>query len=512
MMTTRAPLIQRLQQFAQTQPDRTALSDTQGSQISYRQLWQRASRIAGILDQYRDKNDFAFVLANKGILQAVAIISGLISQRPVAIIDLRQGSARVAEMLQQGRNLVGLIDGNGRKLLDQLTDSHTPLPTIHCHSIDSENSSDDIQTIAGTFNHPVTTATTIVPPQTALIIYTSGSTGMPKGVCIGSQDLDARLTTEQQWFEISSRERILGVLPVNFDVGLTQLLGTLFAGAEYVFCYSWFPADIIKQITLTNPSGLAMSPMIWKGLLRFKDQELLWQTLNQLRYATLSGGTIDLTDQQKIIRHLRQATLIKTYGQTEMFRIAAHKVAPDTDALMSVGQAYPGVSFVILDDAGQPLPAGKTGVVAAKGMGKMIGYVGNPQNDDATSMILTGDLGHVDEQGRLTISGRKNDMVKIMDQRVFPQDVAHSIKTILNLPDVVVVATDDTEPKLLAVFECGPDHHLSKQDMLKTLRQQLASHLIPKHLYQIDKIPATLNGKVNMMAIKAFIQEQEQHA
>ncbi|WP_428241879.1 class I adenylate-forming enzyme family protein [Gynuella sp.] len=511
-MTTGTQLIQQLQQFADSQPNRIALSDTQGTQITYRQLWQRGCQIAAILDQYQDKNDFSFVLANKGILQAVAIIGGLISQHPLAIIDLRQGSARVAEMLQQGRNLVGLIDSNGRKLLDQLTVSNTPLPTIHCHSIDYEDPSDDVQTIAGTFNHPASMVTDIVPPKTALIIYTSGSTGMPKGVCIGSPDLDARLTTEQQWFEINAQECILGVLPVNFDVGLTQLLGTLFAGAEYVFCYSWFPADIIKQITLVSPSGLAMSPMIWKGLLRFKDQELLWQTLNQLRYVTLSGGAIDLADQQKIIRHLRQARLIKTYGQTEMFRIAAHKVAPDTDALNSVGQAYPGVSFVILDERGQPLPAGETGVVAAWGMGKMLGYVGNQKNDEPASMILTGDLGHIDEQGRLTISGRQNDMVKILDQRVFPQDVAHNLKAILNVADAVVVATEEAEPRLIAVLEYGSDHYLSKQAMLKILRQQLASHLIPKHLYQIDKIPATLNGKVNMTAIKAFIREQEQHA
>ena len=501
-------LVNRIRTFAQSQPDRIALSDAQGMQLSYRQLWQAAERIGQNIEQCPQHTDFAFVLANKGILQAVAIVAGLICNQPLAIIDLRQGSARVASMLNQGRSVIGIVDAAGEKLLDQINATGETIPVSYCLKIDTDSLQPQPIPVTTMLAAADISATAVVPNGTALIIYTSGSTGTPKGVCIGAMDLDARADTEQSWFELSGQDRILGVLPLNFDVGLTQLLGTLYAGGQYIFSASWLPTDIVKQITIKQPAGLAMSPMIWKGLLKIKDQERLWTQLNTLRYVTLSGGTLDIQEQQQIVANLHSATLIKTYGQTEMFRIASRKLNKAADALAAIGNAYPGVEFFITDDHGLPVTAGHSGNISARGMGQMIGYVGNPVTI-AGEPILTGDLGFIDSEGRLTISGRKSDMIKILDQRVFPQDVANSIKNILQVSDAVVIATDDSEPKLLAVVEIDIRDPQTEQLMLKTLRQQLASHLVPRRLYCIDRIPATLNGKVNTMAIREFIREQE---
>lgn len=502
-------IINRLYTFSRTQPDRVALSDTSGLQISYGRLWEIASRLSMRLGEFQQDTDFAFVLTNRGILQAVSIVAALMCGHPLAIIDVRQGSARIASMLNQGRRGIGIVDAIGEKLLGQIDvfeDNSAVTYYLRMESSSFEPRSGQIPLGQEAYAH--IDSSSPVPKGTGLIIYTSGSTGCPKGVCVSVEDIDARAAVEQSWFELQDNDRILGLLPINFDVGLAQLLGSLFSGSQYIFSYSWFPSDIIQRIRVDRPTGLAMSPMVWKGLLKVKDKQQLWSAFNTLRYVTLSGGTLGISEQTEILQNLTSAQLIKTYGQTEMFRIASLKVGNDIEALKSVGYAYPGVEMFITDDSGRVVSPGQVGNISAKGMGKMIGYVGNAviSTDDP---IQTGDLGYIDDSGRLCISGRKGDMVKIMDQRIFPSDVAQSIKEILNVSDAVVIASGGEGPKLDAVLEVEFSAVNDQHKILKLLRQRLASHLVPRRLYFIDKIPTTFNGKVDFTAIREFIREQE---
>lgn len=504
-------LVNKVAGYADSLADSIAISDTSGNDITYFDLWAAASDIARKLEEVRGETDFAFVMANRGPLQAVAILASRICDIPLAIIDIRQGSTRIANMLNQGNRVTGIVDKIGESLLGKIDELEGLSSVSRYLRIEIASFDSDWMTFPGATDEIVDTGKACpLPDRTALIIYTSGSTGVPKGVCISDSDLDERARVEQEWFGIRQGDRILGVLPVNFDVGLTQLLGTLFSGGHYIFTSSWFPADLLKQISLYKPCGLAMSPMIWKGLLKVQDTDQLWEQLNTLRYVTLSGGALPLADLQLINQNLKNAGFIKTYGQTEMFRIASCKVLNASD-LESVGTAYPGVEILITDDSGQIVPAGKEGNILATGLGRMLGYVGDKDIDSARP-VFTGDLGYLDDSGRLVISGRKSDMIKIMDQRVFPQDVANTIKSILNVSDVVVLtsySSDASDPSLHAVIEMDNPDRGDEKVIKGMLRQRLASHIVPKNIYFINKIPETLSGKIDIPAVRALFHRED---
>ena len=349
-MSSIVSFVDQLVALSEQQPAAPSLTVGKNETVDYQTLWSRSVELADKLKLASKDSDFAFILCHRNEMQVIAIIAVLIAGVPTAIVDLRQGNARIANMLSQGNGLCGLVDSAGQKVLTELL-AESKLTTVKSYlSLEqSDNECVEVGFTSDLKSH--------LPIDSALILFTSGSTGEPKGVCITKSDIDQRCITEKNWFELSQEDKILGVLPLNFDVGLIQLLGSLYSGAHHVMASSWLPADILKNIERWGVTGLALSPMVWQGLLKSKDHEVLWDFLNRLRYVTLSGGTLAKTTLDYVAKSLTQTAFIKTYGQTEMFRIAALKIqanetVDNADALYSVGAAYPNVSLSVVDDSG----------------------------------------------------------------------------------------------------------------------------------------------------------------
>lgn len=498
--------IDRLCEFAQQRPEALALTVAKMPALSYADLWQESKMLAEAIKKAFDDSpgDFLVVLSHRNQYQVIAIVAALIAGVPIAIIDLRQGVFRVAAMLAQGNNLLALVDKAGNDLLESINKEKKLTTVKSCLSLDDFHNG---FVSCGSWDASARVGN-VVPRNTAIILYTSGSTGNPKGVCIVRSDLIHRCQAEKDWFELVESDCIMGVLPLNFDVGLLQLLGSLYAGAHHVMVASWLPADILKTIDSMGADGLALSPMVWRGLLKSKNHQQLWQRLNQLRYITLSGGSLDEETLLYIVKHLHSATFIKTYGLTEMFRIASLKLTSLMSDVAPVGEAYAGVDIVIIDEFGHVLPKGEEGEIVASGMGAMGGYLSSPGVDKPKNKldtaIATGDLGYIDTAGYLVVRGRKNEMIKVFDQRIFPADVANSLQEILDLSPIYVLASDDQEPHLIAVLESSKTDK-SSDELTALIRKSMASHLVPRIMLLLDEIPVTANGKIDAMKIKQMV-------
>jgi len=491
-------LLDRLDELAVSAPGRAAVVFGRGRTrqvVSYGELVAEARNLAERLAR-ADAQGATFVAAARGGPLIIGLLACLWAGVPGALIDLQQPARRTQSILEQAPRALVLTDAAGALHLGRV---NTP-PSLRLMPLLEPAR-------AGTSAATARARAPLPSDAPAIVLFTSGSTGVPKGVVIGRTDLDQRLAVEGDWFGLTPDDRILGVLPLTFDVGLTQCLGTLYAGGTHVLGDSWLPADLVSRIDEENVTGLALAPMVWRQLLAAKQAAAVWAALNRLRYVTLSGGSLSRPELEHLRAHLTTARFVRTYGQTEMFRIAALDVRAHPEKLDSVGPAYPGVRFEVRRLDGAVAAPGEVGEVFAGGLGRMLGYWGEASGAVATDarLVATADWGSVDEDGFLYLKGRKDEMVKILDRRVFPAEIASLCRAALTDPSIEVVVLPRTEPMVVAFTTAA----LSESDRavkILLMRRELGNLLAPRSLLTIEQMPATLSGKVDYVALRAHAE------
>lgn len=489
-------LFQKLNTFAGEIPDKVALSWT-GGQLNYGQLICAVIEARNLLIEQHPTGTYVYLVSLRHGGLVAFLLAGLSLGRTVAILDPRSKSDRLLYCADNGLSGVWVID---------------ELLTTTRNEIENKSTAPVILTSSSHLSLSADDASALLPADTQgkLVIFTSGSTGDPKGVLIDQAELEQRIETELNWFGISPGVPILGALPLNFDVGLTQLFTSLWVGAEHHFLESWLPNDILSAVEQLAPQGLALSPMVWRLLLGAQQKERFWPILNGLNYITLSGGDLAPDLLQTIASNLTRTKFFKTYGQSEFFRIASLPVNIYPEKLTSVGHAYPGVMIEIRDSDGNLCPAGKVGEVFSSGNGRMNGYLQRgqylPVNNNEPH--ATGDLGFLDAEGFLTICGRKDEMIKILDQRIFPKDIANSIDAALGIKGTEVIALKTGQDYQLAAFICPP-LQVSEQQVINTLRKSLTNYMVPKQVIYVEQWPTTSSGKLDKQSLASLADQQQ---
>lgn len=329
-------------------------------------------------------------------------------------------------------------------------------------------------------------------PDLALLLSTSGSTGSPKFV---------RLTLDQVLHNANAIADVLDVragevgcahLPLHYSYGLSILTSHLVRGAPILLTErSFTDRDFWATAREAKVAHLPGVPFHFQMMQRMRYERL---NLPSLRVLTQAGGSLGIEARREAHRFMSDCggRFHVMYGQTEAaprMTTLAHEdfaVAPE-----SVGNALPDGAFEILDDNGYPLGPGVAGLVCYRGPNVMLGYA-EKRSDLALGDVLkgrldTGDIGYLDRDGRLTITGRAKRFGKIFGLRV-------------NLDEIERAVTALVGPA--AVVQNGDHIHIAHTDPAGAeLVTRLSSlFTIPRtayRLHRLDAIPHTDRGKVD---------------
>jgi acyl-CoA synthetase (AMP-forming)/AMP-acid ligase II len=346
--------------------------------------------------------------------------------------------------------------------------------------------------------------------RTGCCLFTSGSTGVPKGVRVGAQDLRARAQAEVAWYELTPADRLLNLLPFSFDVGLNQVCSAIEVGCELVLSPSWLPADVLKTVAELGITGVSGVPGIWQDVLA---QGLAFdaEVHASLRYITVSGGDLAPSQRDALPAMAGPAGIYKTYGQTEAFRASSLHPSEFASRPGSVGRAFGDVRLYVVDESGAPLGANASGQVVHTGLGAMLGYVDgidrgkrrpNPfvgPDDGHAWAIFTGDQGHLDAEGYLFLQGRRDGMLKINGNRVYPAEVEGQLAALDGVDEAVVLGFKGAPDQMVA-FVKGAG--LEGVAVRRAVARLLPGYMVPARVEVLAVMPRTASGKPDRPALR----------
>ena len=343
----------------------------------------------------------------------------------------------------------------------------------------------------------------------AVLLYTSGTSGRPKGVMLTHANLQANIAQVMQWAEFDQSDTMLGVLPQFHSFGLTVLtLLPLTIGCRAVYAARFVPTKIVRTLREHRPTVLVAIPSMYNALLALKSAEP--DDFSSLRY-TVSGGE---PLPEAIFRGFRDrfgVTINEGYGLTETSPVTnwcrPHEWRPH-----SVGRPLPGVrERIVAWDTGLDLPANMDGEVRIAGPNVMRGYFKRPEETaavfDEQGFFQTGDIGRLDDDGHLYITGRLKEMLIIAGENVFPRE----IEEVLNQhPAVagsgVVGAQDPSRGEVPVAFvEVREGMSLDERTLLAFCRDRLAGYKIPREVRFLDALPRNPTGKILRRQLKTML-------
>ena len=346
---------------------------------------------------------------------------------------------------------------------------------------------------------PVRLGRGAAPDDTLVILYTSGTSGRPKGVMLSERNLASNVSQVVRWARFGPPDTMLGVLPQFHSFGLTVLtLLPLCVGCRAVYTARFVPARLLELAARHRPSVFVAIPSMYNALLHSRGAGT--GQFDRLRYA-VSGGE-PLPDAVAAGFHERFGVRINEgYGLTETSPVT-NWCLPEEYRAHSVGRALPEVEERIVDPEGRVLGPGQDGEVRIKGPNVMKGYYNLPELTasvfDEQGFFRTGDMGRMDADGHLFITGRIKEMLIISGENVFPREIEEAVNHHPSVRDSAVVGLKDPSRGEVPVcfVELREGAAWDEAAVRAFVRERLPPYKVPREFRVLDALPRNPTGKI----------------
>ena len=332
-----------------------------------------------------------------------------------------------------------------------------------------------------------------VAPDTADVLYTTGTTGDAKGVMVSHRAIVANgdnLIASQGFrpdvaFVIAGPLNHIGSLSKVFPVVMTGGTLIILAGMKDLDAFfSAFQLPFPRFATFLVPANLRI-------LLQFCADRLA-AVADRLEFIETGAAPMAEADMQALCRLLPDTRLYNTYASTETGIIATHCYSHDSCVAGCLGRTMPHSRLFITPE----------GTIACQGATLMSGYVDNPQRTAEVlrdQTLFTSDLGRIDEEGRLHLQGRDDDVINVGGFKVSPVEVEDAALSHPMVKDCVCTAVSHPVTgqalRLLVVTNLG--HELNKRELARYLQGRLEPYKVPLLYEAVERVERTFNGKLN---------------
>jgi amino acid adenylation domain-containing protein len=340
----------------------------------------------------------------------------------------------------------------------------------------------------------------------AAIVYTSGSTGDPKGVMLTHRNMLTAASSITTYLRMREDDVVLDVLPLSFDYGLYQMIMTFKVGGRLVLEKSFaYPGQVLSRMTQEKVTGFPGVPTIFATL--FGMHQIWEQDFSSLRFVTNTAAALPGKHIEQLRKLFPNARVFSMYGLTECKR-CTYLPPEDLDRKPgSVGVPIPNTEAWVIDDQGRRLGPNQIGQLVIRGATVMRGYWRKPEASaeklrpgplPGESVLHTGDLCRMDEEGYVYFVGRMDDIIKSRGEKVAPKEVETVLMNVHGVREVAVIGVPDPllgqAVKAFVVLE--PGAQLSARELQRECQKRLEPFSVPKLIELVPELPKTSTGKI----------------
>ncbi|MCS9859996.1 amino acid adenylation domain-containing protein, partial [Pseudomonas aeruginosa] len=502
-------LQQRFEEQARQRPQAVALIlDEQ--RLSYGELNARANRLAHCLIARGVGADVPVGLAlERSLDMLVGLLAILKAGGAYLPLDPAAPEERLAHILDDSGVRLLLTQGH---LLERLPrQAGVEMLAIDGLVLDGYAESDPLPTLSA--------------DNLAYVIYTSGSTGKPKGTLLTHRNALRLFSATEAWFGFDERDVWTLFHSYAFDFSVWEIFGALLYGGRLVIVPQWVsrsPEDFYRLLCREGVTVLNQTPSAFKQLMAVACSADMATQQPALRYVIFGGEALDLQSLRPWFQRFgdRQPQLVNMYGITETTVHVTYRPVSEADlegGLVSpIGGTIPDLSWYILDRDLNPVPRGAVGELYIGRAGLARGYlrrpglsatrfVPNPFPGGAGERLYrTGDLARFQADGNIEYIGRIDHQVKVRGFRIELGEIEAALAGLAGVRDAVVLAHDGVGGTQLVgyvVADSAEDAERLRESLRESLKRHLPDYMVPAHLMLLERMPLTVNGKLDRQAL-----------
>jgi acyl-CoA synthetase (AMP-forming)/AMP-acid ligase II len=335
------------------------------------------------------------------------------------------------------------------------------------------------------------------PDKPRFVILTSGTTGTPKGAQRTSPDGLMALAAVLDMIPFRGGSTMMIAAPLFHSWGFFHFVVSLPTASTMVLRRRFDPEGTLAAIERTRADVLAAVPVMVQRILGLPDDVLARYSLPSLKIASLSGSALP---GELAIEWMDRFgdTIYNLYGSTEVAYATVATPADLRAAPGTAGRPPRGTVVRLFDENGKDVAPGEVGRIFVGNEMKMEGYTGGGNKEAIEGLLSSGDVGHLDEAGRLFVDGRDDEMIVSGGENVFPREVEDLLADLDGIGEVAVIGVEDDKfgqrLKAYVVLEQGIS--LSEADLGAYVKANLASYKTPREVEFLDELPRNATGKV----------------
>ncbi len=496
--------------IAEGRGDRPCMRTPDGTAWSYADLQRQANRIAGVL-----VNDMGLVPGNRVLLRAankpmlVACWFAVMKAGGIAVATMPLLRAKeLAQVIAKAQISHALCD---RALCGELETAMQQSPTLRQLRCFGDDAPDSLESHMArqpdSFSNVDTAA-----EDTCLLAFTSGTTGQPKATMHFHRDVMAACECfPRHVLRASADDVFIGSPPLAFTFGLGGLvLFPMHIGASTVLLEKASPPDLVDAIARCGASVLFTAPTSYRAMApAARERRIAAAHGGSLRKCVSAGEALPAAT-RRLWREATGIEMIDGIGSTELLHIF---ISADEEHARegATGVAVPGYRACVLDEHGQPAPAGQIGRLAVKGP-TGCRYLDDPRQANYVhdGWNLTGDAYLVDDDGYFRFQSRTDDMIVSAGYNIAAPEVEDALQQHPAVLECAVIGVDDAERgQIVKAFVVPREGAAAGEPLVKELQDfvkaTVAPYKYPRAVTFLERLPRTETGKLQRFRLREMV-------